>query len=272
MSNALGYHPAPPPPAAPALSDGGALTFAAIAIGWVLGLSLIAGAVVLVRRHRQVYGHGAPKAAYDVESAAKPLPSPAAGGSKSMMEGIAEESEREPSTITAPPARPTKSLSAEDLALNKQLHEAWSAPRPAPAAAPATENKKPLTMDEKLRQKAAARIEAAARGRRAREERARYLKAGGRPNAAGAPGPPGALRTANAPWPLPPLSPPLSLTPRPCSLDPSLLLQTSRPGDERTSTRRRTPGRSGCKASPPTPRCRTPWRCSGPSSTTRHPA
>ena len=109
MSNALGYHPAPPPPAAPALSDGGALTFAAIAMGWVLGLSLVAGAVVLVRRHRQVFGRPRPKAA--VKSAPEPPPSPTTD-SKPMMEGITEESEREPST-SAPPAP----LTSEDVAL-----------------------------------------------------------------------------------------------------------------------------------------------------------
>jgi len=54
MSNSLATYPAPPPPAAPELE---AIGRASIALGVLLGLSLIACVIVLFCRHRQVFGH-----------------------------------------------------------------------------------------------------------------------------------------------------------------------------------------------------------------------
>ena len=155
MSNIRGVYPAPPPPAAPdsGVSEAGV---AAIVIGVIVGLSIIACVGVVWWRHQQVFGKPetppyARSASSTVEKEANPPLSVLT--TNSMI--IEEEPDEE-----APPEQISKTLSEESIALNEKLQEAWTTPRPAPAAAPASsEPKKALTMDEKLRQRAATRLE-----------------------------------------------------------------------------------------------------------------
>jgi len=174
MSNSRSYFPAPPPPAAPQLDSD--LALAASVIGGVLAASLIACAVVLACRHRQVFG------------AEKPQKSSRPGDLRSVPRSTAMEDPM--GAIVEVESEVAPELSRQSSEVQRQIEEAhfgrMSRCEPArPAAPPAPSPKKtPLTMDEKLQQKAAARIEAAVRGKAARAERARYLKAGGRPNSA----------------------------------------------------------------------------------------
>ena len=85
--------------------------------------------------------------------------------------------------------------SEESYVVQKAIENAWrggppAAAPPAPAPPSPRSNRKSTrepgareTMDERLQRLAAERVQAAARGKAVREQRARYLKGGGRPDA-----------------------------------------------------------------------------------------
>lgn len=186
MSNVRGVYPAPPPPAAP---DGGVseVGVAAIVIGVIVGLSIIACAVIfLFLRRPQVFGKPeTPPYARSASSAVKKEANPPISELTTNSTIIEEEPDEE-----APPEQLSKTMSAEDIALNEKLQEAWTTPRPAPAAAPeSSAPKKALTMDEKLRQRAATRLEVRARclsGPPIGRSEPNHVTRGGRPSREGA--------------------------------------------------------------------------------------
>ena len=78
-------------------------------------------------------------------------------------------------------------LSEGSIAAQKMLVAAWNSPQRNPSDTPpaepvaATPRGGRETMDQRLQQQAAERVQQAARAKMAREQRARFLKAGGRP-------------------------------------------------------------------------------------------
>jgi len=178
MSNsANGYMPLPPPPA----PNNEELEVAVIAIAAILGASVLLCGAMCFYIHVCRPSIEQAKAEEEAHSALMQSKQGTVKGlgavtpSQPSMAAINEDEEQDDS----------KELSPEDIQISQAIQQAWSEPpRTEEPPAPEPERKAPETMDEKLKRIAAARIQAQIKGKQAREMRARYLKGGGRPNAA----------------------------------------------------------------------------------------